>query len=104
MFACSRPQSSAHCPVYVPGLSASNQVSLTTPGIASILPPSAGIHHEWMTSESGARDLEAYGNARRGAHRVDRDDAVRILVLPVELAARDVDLEPLRPRRPRARS
>ena len=25
-----------------------------TPGIASIFPPSDGIHHEWMTSRSGA--------------------------------------------------
>ena len=38
----------------MPGSSTSNQVSFTTPGIASIFPPSAGIHQEWMTSSSGA--------------------------------------------------
>ena len=27
---------------------------VVVPGIASILPPSAGIHQEWMTSKSGA--------------------------------------------------
>jgi hypothetical protein len=27
---------------------------LVTPGIASNFPPSAGIHHEWITSKSGA--------------------------------------------------
>ena len=53
MRACSSPQSSAHWPVYVPVFDALNQVSFTRPGIASILPPSAGIHHEWMTSVSG---------------------------------------------------
>ena len=89
--ACSRPQSSAHWPVYVPPSSASNHVSFVLPGIASILPPSAGIHHEWMTSVSGSRDLEADGHAGGRAHRVDRDDAVRILVLPVELAAGHLD-------------
>ena len=35
-------------------VSALNQVTFVTPGIASNLPPSAGIHQEWMTSKSGA--------------------------------------------------
>ena len=48
------PQSSAHCPSKTPLRSARNHVWLTLPGIASILPPSAGIHHEWITSHSGA--------------------------------------------------
>ena len=61
MFACSIPQSSAHCPVYTPGASASNQVSFTVPGIASILPPRAGIHHEWITSSSGATTTRRTG-------------------------------------------
>ena len=41
-------------PCVDPSLLAWNQVSFVTPGIASILPPSAGIHQEWMTSVSGA--------------------------------------------------
>ena len=51
-----------------------------------------GIHQEWMTSASGAT-TEPDGRARRRAQVVDRDDAVRILVLPVELAAGHLDLE-----------
>ena len=37
-----------------PARSALNHVSFVTPGIASNLPPSAGIHQEWITSKSGA--------------------------------------------------
>ena len=43
--------------------------------------------------------LEAHGHAGRRAHLVDRDDAVRILVLPVELPAGHLDLELLLTRR-----
>ena len=48
-------------------LSASNHVSFVRPGIASILPPSAGIHHEWMTSESGAFTTSFTGRRRARA-------------------------------------
>ena len=38
----------------MPGALALNHVTFVVPGIASNLPPSAGIHHEWITSKSGA--------------------------------------------------
>ena len=38
----------------MPARFASNQVVFVRPGMASILPPSAGIHQEWITSQSGA--------------------------------------------------
>ena len=79
--------------MYVPDFDALNHVSLTRPGIASILPPSAGIHHEWMTSVSGDGDVELHGDAGRGAQVVDRDRAVRVLELPVELASRHRHVE-----------
>ena len=49
------PHSSAHWPVkVVPALSAGilNQVSFVWPGTASALPPSLGIHQEWITSDA----------------------------------------------------
>ena len=50
MEACWAPQSSAQRPVNVPVRSALNHVWFVRPGMASILPPSAGIHQLWMTS------------------------------------------------------
>ena len=50
---CWIPQSSAQRATYVPG-EALNHVSLTRPGIASILPPSRGTHQLWLTSPAGA--------------------------------------------------
>ncbi len=41
------------------------------------------------------RYLEPNRNAGGRAHRVDRDHSVRVLVLPVELAADDPNLEAL---------
>ena len=52
--ACWIPQNSAHWPMYLPGLAISNHVWFGWPGMASILPPSAGIHQLWITSSSGA--------------------------------------------------
>ena len=54
IFAWKIPQSSAHWPWKTPVRFAWNHVLLTLPGIASIFPASAWIHHEWMTSQSGA--------------------------------------------------
>ena len=68
---------------------------LTVPGMASNFPPSCGIHHEWMTSQSGAVDMELDGPALRRSHSVHRDDAVRVPVLPRELRADDLDDEVL---------
>ena len=50
---------------------------------------SAGIHHEWITSSSGAVTSSRTGTPAGHAQRVDRDHAVRVLVLPVELAPDD---------------
>ena len=55
--------------------------------MASILPPSAGIHHEWMTSQSGAVTVSRTGSPDRDAQPVDRDRAVRVGELPEELLA-----------------
>ena len=49
------PQSSAHWPRYVvpacfDGIL--NQVLFTWPGTPSTLPPSLGIHQEWITSDA----------------------------------------------------
>ena len=55
MSAWSAPQSSAHWPVkIVPAWSGGilNQVLFTWPGTPSALPPSFGIHQEWITSEA----------------------------------------------------
>ena len=60
MLAWLRPQSSAHWPSKTTWSSPSgmadsgilNQVLLVRPGTASILPPSLGIHQEWMTSSA----------------------------------------------------
>ena len=39
-----------------------NHVWLIRPGIAAIWPPRAGIHHEWMTSQSGAVTVRCTGS------------------------------------------
>ena len=57
----------------LPGFSAWNQVWLIWPGIAWILPPSAGIHQLWMTS--GDDDLEIDDGAGRDVERADRPRA-----------------------------
>ncbi len=67
----------------------------TVPGIASILPPSAGIHHECMTSQSGAVTSSSTVRPCGRAEPVDRDDAVRVAVLPRELRADHLDDEVL---------
>ena len=59
--ACWIPQNSAHWPLYVPGFSTSYQVWFGWPGIASIFPPSAGIHQLWITSFSGASPRRGRG-------------------------------------------
>ena len=49
------PQSSAHWPRNVPPAlprGILNQVLFTWPGTPSTLPPSLGIHQEWITSEA----------------------------------------------------
>ena len=95
MFACSRPQSSAHWPVYTPGSSASNHVSLTVPGDGVDLPAERGDPPGVDDVVVRCGHLERDRDAGGSAHRVDRDHAVRVLVLPVELASHDPDLEPL---------
>jgi hypothetical protein len=41
----------------VPSFSAWNHVSVVTPGIASIFPPSEGIHHEFLLTRRRLRDV-----------------------------------------------
>ena len=89
------PQSSAHCPRNTPTRFAANHVVLTLPGIASILPPSAGIHHECTTSQSGAVTSKLDGAPLGRPEPVDRDDAVRVAELPRELRAGHLDDEVL---------
>ncbi|MNC86433.1 hypothetical protein D3C83_20950 [compost metagenome] len=49
MLACDRLQYSAHCPRYVPGLSASKVTLFSRPGTTSCLPASLGTQKLWMT-------------------------------------------------------
>ena len=51
---CWIPQRSEQRAAYSPA-GALNQVWFVRPGIASILPPSAGTHQLWRTSLSGAK-------------------------------------------------
>src|SRR6202158_5643951 len=50
MFACERPQNSAHCPGYIPAVFAINVSWLIWPGTTSRLPPSCGTQKLWMIS------------------------------------------------------
>ena len=56
MLACERPQYSAHCPRYVPGLSIVNDVWLLWPGTTSRLPLSSGTQKLWITLQPPGSD------------------------------------------------
>ena len=86
-----------------PGRSTRNHVWFTWPGIASILPPSSGIHHGGHV-HAGGGDRRAHVLAGGHAHAVDRDRTVRVRELPVELVTRDpTSSRPPRGRRARRR-
>ena len=88
--ACWIPQSSAQRATYVPG-DALNHVSLTRPGIASILPPSRGTHQLWFTSFVGCRHVEVHDGVGGRQHLVHGDGPVRVAEQPVELVRLDGD-------------
>ena len=90
------PQNSAHWPGRRPGLSALNQL-FVRPGIASILPPSAGIHQLWITSSSGAVTVERDDRPTGTRRRSTAIAPFGYRELPVELVALDLDVERARP-------
>src|SRR6185312_7281148 len=55
ILACASPQYSAHCPRYVPGVSARNQSALVYPGMRSLLPFRLGAQKLWITSSDCSR-------------------------------------------------
>ena len=74
-------------------LSASNHVSFVRPGDRVDLAAERGDPPGVDDVRVGRAHDELHRDAGRRAHLVDRDDAVRVLVLPVELAAGHLDLE-----------
>ena len=91
--ACSSPHSSAHCPGVGPLVVGLEPRLVRGPGNRVDLPAERrdppGVDHVRV----GRGDLEADRHPDGRLHRVDGDDAVGILVLPVELAAGHLDLE-----------
>ena len=70
-----------------------NQVSFTWPGTPSTLPPSLGIHQEWITSE--ARDVERHRGVGGHHHLVVAVERLvaRVVVAPEVLVAVDLDVQ-----------